>query len=261
VPIITLTTDFGGGSSYVAAMKGVVLAINPAARLIDLTHDVRPQDVRQGAVVLDQVTRFFPAGTIHVAVIDPGVGTDRKIVYAAIGSQQYIAPDNGLLSLLAGRTPPSAIVAVADPSYWLSPVSATFHGRDIMAPVAARLSLGLDPEKLGPPLSKLVELAWPEPRLWPGRIEGEVLDVDSFGNLISNVTSDLLAAVPPNAAIRVACGGREVPGLASTYGKHPRSSLIALVGSSGMLELAVVDGSAARLLDAGVGAPVTVVWK
>ena len=136
--IITLTTDFGAGSPYVAAMKGVILSINSAANIVDITHDIPAQNIRSAAVVLDDVTGWFPEDTIHVAVVDPGVGTGRAIVYARIGRQQFIAPDNGLLSRLAARTTPSQTIRLEDPEHWLSPVSATFHGRDIMAPAAAR---------------------------------------------------------------------------------------------------------------------------
>ena len=261
MPIITLTTDFGTGSPYVAAMKGVILSINPEVTLVDLTHDVRPQDVRQGAMVLDDTTGYFPDGTIHVAVVDPGVGSERKIVYARIGKQQYLAPDNGLLSRLARRRPPAKIIAVSEPDYWLSPVSVTFHGRDIMAPVAARLSLGLEPEKLGPPLEKLVELDWPEPRVQPGKIEGEILHVDSFGNLISNIAVELLADALGGAAASVFCAGHVIHGISTTYAEKPPSSLVALVGSSGRLELAVVGGTVAGTLNAGIGTPVSVTWS
>lgn len=259
--VITLTTDFGTGSPYVAAMKGVILSINPAATLVDLTHDVRPQDVRQGALVLDGTSGFFPEDTVHVAVVDPGVGTDRKIVYARIGRQQYVAPDNGLMTRLARRRKPEEIIALTEPGYWRSPTSATFHGRDIMAPVAARLSLGLAPEQLGPPQAGLVELDWPEPRVAPSRIDGEVLDVDSFGNVITNITANELAAVPSDVEMHVTCAGQSVEGIAATYGDHTAWQLIALIGSRGYLELAVVGGDAARLLDVAVGVPVTVTWE
>jgi len=261
VSIITLTTDFSTGSPYVAAMKGVILSINPTVTLVDITHEVRPQDIRHGALVLGDVAHRFPPETIHLAVVDPGVGTERAIVYARIGRQQYIAPDNGLLWPASRRTPPSKLIRVAESEYWLQPVSATFHGRDIMAPVAARLSLGLQPERLGPPHQRLVELDWPEPEVTPGKIAGEVLDVDSFGNLITNITAEMLAGVPTQSQIRVTCDRHEVQGIASTYADQPPSELIALVGSSGRLELAVVGGSAAAALRVVVGAPVTVVWQ
>jgi S-adenosylmethionine hydrolase len=260
VTVITLTTDFGTGSPYVAAMKGVILSINPWATVVDLTHDVRPQDVRQGALVLDDVTGRFPPESVHVAVVDPGVGTDRAIVYAKIGHRHFVAPDNGLLSRVARRIPPSKIVRIANPEQWLQPVSATFHGRDIMAPVAARLSSGLDPDQLGPPHERLVMLDWPEPAVSPGVIEGEVLDVDSFGNLVTNIGSDLLAHVLADQHPRIQLGEHQVKGILTTYGDRPRGTLVALVGSTGRLELAIVGGSAASTLGASVGDRVAVRW-
>ena len=164
--VITLTTDFGAGSPYVAAMKGVILSINPRATVVDITHGVRPQDIRQAALVVDDVAGRFPPESIHVAVVDPGVGTDRAIVYAHVGRRHFVAPDNGLLSRVAERIRPSKIIRISEAEYWLNPVSATFHGRDIMAPVAARLSTGLDPEKLGPPLeNRIAPIATSHP-LW-----------------------------------------------------------------------------------------------
>jgi S-adenosylmethionine hydrolase len=260
VSVLTLTTDFGTGSPYVAAMKGVILSINPGVTLVDVTHDVRPQDARHAAIVLFDVSRRFPAGAIHVAVVDPGVGTDRAIVYARIGVHHYVAPDNGLLSRLAARTPPSRLLGVENPEYWLRPVSTTFHGRDVMAPVAAHLSLGLDPEKLGPPREKLLMLDWPEPVLLPGRIEGEILDIDSFGNLITNIEAEMLAAIPDKREASVELGRHKTKGICSTYAEQPPGALIALIGSTGRLELAVGGGNAARRLGIGVGAPVLVGW-
>ena len=188
--IITLTTDFGAGSPYVAAMKGVILTINPAVTLVDLTHAVPAQDIRHAAVVLEEVADRFPAGTIHVVVVDPGVGTDREIVYVRVGRQQFVAPDNGLLSRVIARMPPSKIIRLAEPRFWLADVSTTFHGRDIMAPVAARLSLGLEPEQLGPSLERLIVVEWPRARLLDRKIAGHVIEIDSFGNLITNIAAE-----------------------------------------------------------------------
>ena len=149
--IITLTTDFGSGSHYVAAMKGVILSFAPAATIVDIAHDIPPQDIRRAALLLDDVADWFPPETIHVAVVDPGVGTDRAIVYARIGQQHFVAPDNGLLSRLAARgLRRRSSFALSSPAYWLEQVSTTFHGRDIMAPVAARLAMGLDARSAGP---------------------------------------------------------------------------------------------------------------
>jgi S-adenosyl-L-methionine hydrolase (adenosine-forming) len=257
---ITLTTDFGADSPYVAIMRGVILSINPEVRLVDITHSVPHQDIAAGAQVLAEATRWFPPGTLHVAVIDPGVGTERGIVYLRTEKQQYLAPDNGLLSLLARRDPPRMIRALVDQQYWLQPLSATFHGRDIMAPVAARLSLGLDPEKLGPRLEQLVELQWPEAHAVPGKIEGCISAIDSFGNLITNITSEQLSQAPQGDQVRIACGDHETFGIFRTYGDQPEMTLIALVGSSGKLELAIVGDSAAIMLGEKVGAPVVVTW-
>jgi S-adenosylmethionine hydrolase len=261
VSLITLTTDFGGGSPYVAAMKGVILSINPHATVVDITHDIPPQDVRCGAIVLADTAEWFPAGTIHVAVIDPGVGTERAIVYSRIGSQQFIAPDNGVLSCLAARTPPQQLVRLTEPAYWLDEVSATFHGRDIMAPVAAQLTLGLDPARLGPPLEKLVALDWPAVRVKESSIEGEVLAIDSFGNLITNIAAGMLAGRPTDDRVRIVCGNHETRGICRTYGDRPPGTRIALLGSSGRLELAVVAGSAAESFGIRVGAAVALTWK
>ncbi|NIL96030.1 MAG: hypothetical protein GTO53_02045 [Planctomycetales bacterium] len=258
--LITLTTDFGSGSPYVAAMKGVVLAINPRANLVDITHDVPPQQIRHGALALATATGHFPPGSIHVAVVDPGVGTQRKIVYARIGTQHFIAPDNGLLDRLAAQQNPDKIITLTNPKYWLPAVSATFHGRDIMAPVAAHLSLGTDPDDLGTPQDKLVRLDWPEVRIVPGEITGSVESIDSFGNLITDIDASLLADCPHDESVRVCCDEHETYGIFQTYGDQPEMTLIALVGSSGKLELAIVNDSAKIMLGVAVGAPVTVHW-
>jgi S-adenosyl-L-methionine hydrolase (adenosine-forming) len=258
--IITLTTDFGTGSPYIAAMKGVILSIHSEATVVDLTHSIPPQDVRQGALALAQVTRYFPEGTIHVAVIDPGVGTQRRIVYARIGGQQYVAPDNGLLSRLARLEAPSTMFTIANRQYWLPEVSSTFHGRDIMAPVAARLSQGLPPEALGPLQTELVTLAWPEANALTKHIEGEVISIDSFGNLVTNITADMLEGVPTDESVTVRCDEHETQGIFNAYGEQPEMTLIALVGSSGQLELAIVNDSASIMLGVPVGEKVTVKW-
>jgi S-adenosylmethionine hydrolase len=257
---ITLTTDFGLGSPYVAAMKGVILSINPEARLVDISHAVGPQNVRQGAVVLAEATTWFPAGTIHVGVVDPGVGTARRIVYARIGDQQYIAPDNGLLSRLTVKTRPSLIVAIENPEHWLPSVSNTFHGRDIMAPVAAQLSLGMEPDRLGPPLAELLELDWPQPRIEANLIVGEVVWIDGFGNLITNITDGMLAAIHDRTRATVSVAGHTIRGIDRTYGDRPANTPLALIGSSGYLEVSVAGGSAAVELNLAAGMPILLRW-
>jgi S-adenosylmethionine hydrolase len=221
---------------------------------------VRPQDIRQGAWILAEVAGRFPPGTIHVSVVDPGVGTGRRIVYAVFNDQHFVAPDNGLLSRLALRGEPSKIFSVEEPRFWLPSVSSTFHGRDIMAPVAAQLSLGLNPDELGRPLGELIKLDWPEVHVLPGKIQGRVSSVDSFGNLITDITSEMLRDAPTGEDTRVACDEHETLGIFRTYADQPPMTLVALIGSSGFLELAIVGDSAAAMLGISSGTPVTVSW-
>lgn len=258
--IITLTTDFGVGSRYVAAMKGVILSINPHAQVVDITHAVPPRDIRAGAIVLAESACWFPPGTIHVAVVDPGVGSRRRIIYVEIGTQHFIAPDNGLLSRLACVRRPTKIVGVEDPTHWLPEVSRTFHGRDIMAPVAARLSLGLESDALGSHLSQLVELPWSEVQQVANRIDGEVIEVDSFGNLITNITRAMLEGVPTGDSVLITCEEHETQGIFATFSDQPPMTFMAHVGSAGRLELAIVDENASAMLGVKAGAPVRVSW-
>lgn len=258
--IITLTTDFGPSSPYVAAMKGVILSINPDVRLVDISHAIPPQQVLQGAQVLTDVTPLYPAGTIHVAVIDPGVGTSRAIVYAEIGGSRYVCPDNGLLGRLAEREAPTKMIRVTSERYFRTPVASTFHGRDIMAPVAAHLSLGAEPAELGTPLSKLTQLDWPGASKVANRIAGQIVAVDSFGNLVTNITREMLAGVPTNESVSVLCDGHETHSIFTTYAEQPSMTLVAVIGSNDQLELAIVDDSAKIMLGVDVGAQVEVCW-
>lgn len=258
--IITLTTDFGSGSRYVAAMKGVILSINPNAQIVDVSHAVPHQDIRTGAIALAETAQWFPADTIHIAVVDPGVGSNRRIVYAHMGSQHFIGPDNGLLSGVARVFPPEKIVCITEPSHWLTDVSPTFHGRDIMAPVAAKLSLGLSPDELGETCEGLIELDWPTVQQVPNRIDGQVIEVDSFGNLITNITREMLHGVPASDIVLVRCEEHETQGIYATYSDQPPMTFMAHVGSTGRLELAIVDENASAMLGVRVGAPVRVSW-
>jgi S-adenosylmethionine hydrolase len=258
--IVTLTTDFGEGSRFVAAMKGVILSINPRVQIVDISHAVAPQNIRGGAIVLAESCRWFPRGTIHVAVVDPGVGSHRRIVYVELGGQHFVAPDNGLLSRLALSERPDKIISVDDPAYWMPEVSRTFHGRDIMAPVAARLSLGLAPEKLGALTDHLVELLWAEAQQVPNRIDGEVIEVDSFGNLVTNITREMLEGVPRDESVTITCDEHETMGIFDTFSNQPPMTFMAHVGSTNRLELAIVDENASAMLGVKAGAPVRVSW-
>ncbi len=259
-PIITLTTDFGHDSPYVAAMKGAILSINPEACLVDLTHSIPAQDVRQCALSLLTSSAVFPEGTIHLIVVDPGVGTERVLVAVKMNGHCFVAPDNGVLDALASGGKADKIIALTDSTFWLPDVSATFHGRDILGPVAAHLSLGVPLERLGDPLDELVHLEWPEVRVEKGEIEGVIESVDSFGNLITNIGEDQLGDVPRDESVRIICDEHETTGIFRTYGDQPEMTLIALVGSTGKLELAIVGDSAKVMLGVGQGAAVKILW-
>ncbi|HZZ73154.1 MAG TPA: SAM-dependent chlorinase/fluorinase [Pirellulales bacterium] len=259
-PIITLTTDFGVESPYVAAMKGVLLTLCRAATIVDITHAIPPQDVRQGAIVCHDLFPWFPPDTIHVGVVDPGVGSDRPLIYAELGTFRCLAPDNGLLSLLATRFPITRIVRLTKAEHWQPVLSATFHGRDILAPVAARLALGIDPAALGEPQLELVSLAWQTPISEPGYLQGKVLAIDTFGNLLTNITAEHLQAIPDPNQVTLDCHGFRLIGLARTYSDRSLGELVALLNSSGRLELAIVNGSAAQKTGALVGSEIEVHW-
>lgn len=258
--IITLTTDFGQGSPYVAAMRGAILSINPLAKLIDITHSIRPQQIREAAQILAEVTPVFPEQTIHVAVIDPGVGTEREIVYAEFPWGRYVCPDNGLLCRLAMRAEPSMMVKIKADRYFRHPVAPTFHGRDIMGPVAAHLSLGIPPKELGPPHEALHRLNWPRTATVANKITGEIVSIDSFGNLVTNITREMLSDVPTDDTVAVRCDDHETHSIFTTYADQPPMTLIALIGSNDQLEIAIVDDSAKIMLGVAVGTPVEVSW-
>ena len=241
-------------------MKGVILSIDDEAKIVDLTHAVPPQDIRQGALVLAETTPFFPPHSIHVAVVDPGVGSDRELLYAQIGDQHYVLPDNGLLSALARRRPLDKIIALRNSDYWRAEISATFHGRDIMAPVAAHLGLGISPEALGSPQADIVRLDWPETVKRANQIEGSVESVDSFGNLITEINEATLEDVPRGDRLQISCNEHQTQGIYTIYADQPEGMFLALIGSSGKLELSIVGENAHKRLGIAVGTPVVLRW-
>jgi S-adenosylmethionine hydrolase len=252
--IVTLTTDFGDGSTYVAAMKGALLAVNPHARILDLTHRLPPQDLVATAYFLCDTLPFFPTGTIHVVVVDPGVGTDRAILCVEWRCQIILVPDNGCWApLVASGDPPPLVRRVEGGRYRRANVSATFHGRDIFAPAAGYMSNEFPRSELGPVVSDWVRMTLPQPTITREGATGQVVVVDSFGNLITNISADM---VPPGSNVVIA--GESVPRLVRTYGDAEPGALVALIGSTGRLEVAVVNGSAAARLGLGVGATVEV---
>jgi S-adenosyl-L-methionine hydrolase (adenosine-forming) len=259
--IVTLTTDFGLRDAYVAEMKGVMLGIARASgdvlQLVDVTHDVERHDITEGALAVEAAAPFFPRGTVHLAVVDPGVGTARRGLAVAADGHVMVGPDNGLFTPFLVEEGWRAFEIVA-PDYRLPRVSRTFHGRDLFAPAAAHLALGLDPARLGPAVTDPVRLAWPEVRAVAGAVAGAVVHADRFGNLITSIHARSVEPLDATVVIRV--GGREVP-LAGTYGDLPTGRPGALVGSGGRLEVAVREGSAAALLRARRGTPVVVSRK
>jgi hypothetical protein len=241
-------------------MKGVLLSINPSARLHDLSHAIPPQDVLNATFFLKACVPYFPPGTLHVVVVDPGVGTDRAILYAEAGKQRLLAPDNGCLSLLFEVLgAPSTVRQVKDSRLWRSAVSDTFHGRDIFAPVAGHLSLGLKTAKLGPVAKDWVRLTIPKPEQTGEGIRGEVLYVDSFGNLITNIPASAMARRP----VSLFLGKRRIKRFAwaRTYGEARPGELAVLLSSFGYLELAIVQGNAAKRLRARVGTTVCIGFR
>lgn len=258
LPPITLLTDFGESDHYVAQMKGVILGLVPSAVVIDVTHAVPPQDVRRAAFLVADLADAFPTGTVHVAVVDPGVGSDRAILAVDAGGQFYVAPDNGLLTLVFDRHPRAAVTAVTNPAVRRPVVSSTFHGRDVIAPAAARLLAGLPLDGLGPPLGR------PPLRLEGLRcvvgdqsINGAVAWVDRFGNAVTNIPAKTLEAFPADR-LRVRAGTHELVGLKRFYAEAPAGEPLPLIGSSGRLEVAVNGGSAAERLGLAAGSPIEV---
>jgi S-adenosyl-L-methionine hydrolase (adenosine-forming) len=255
-PLITLLTDFGTRDAYVASMKGVILCLNPEAVLVDLTHQVPPQDIRAGALNLAAAMPYFPPDTIHLAVVDPGVGSPRRALAAHGRGCFWVGPDNGLFHLVFRQASALNIVSLENPAYFRPPVSATFHGRDIFAPVAAHLSLGVDLSRFGPPITDPILLDWPEPWFGPETIRGEIIYVDHFGNLISNVRAGELSAWLGKHNFRLKIGPVSILGLARNYTDVAPREFLALAGSHGYLEIACAMDNAARRLNAVEGLPV-----
>jgi S-adenosyl-L-methionine hydrolase (adenosine-forming) len=252
VSVITLTTDFGTCDWFVGAMKGVMLGIQPRATVVDITHEVPAGDIRAGAFALTAACRFFPKGTVHVAVVDPGVGGPRKAIAVQTVDYFFVGPDNGVLSWALAKQKVRAIHALENEAHFLRPVSRTFHGRDIFAPVAAHLSRGVPIRKFGLALKDCIRLDWPEPRERRGGIEGEVVYVDRFGNAITNLEGRRVRGWE-QAVCEIHSRRRRVCPLKRFYQAVGPNRLLALVGSSGFLEIAVNGGSAAKLVGLGIG--------
>ena len=269
--IITLTTDFGTSDPYVGVMKGVILGINPRVHLVDLCHDVQPQAIRQAAFLIEMSHRYFRQGTIHMVVADPGVGTSRRALLLVTPFACFVGPDNGVFSYILmegfGKQLPAEVTTshvplpsgyrayhLTNPKHWLHPVSSTFHGRDVFAPVAGHLSLGVAPQELGEEVGEVVCLPVSPPR-WNGEtLQGQVVHIDRFGNLITDIQAGTL---PGDGSVDIQVKGRSIQGVNPSYAEG--EMLLAVVGSYNTLEIAEKNGSAVHTLDASVGDTVRVV--
>ncbi len=261
-PIITLTTDFGSNDHFVGAMKGVILEIVPEAQIIDICHSVQAFDVLDGALTISQAYSYFPTRTVHVVVVDPGVGTARRPIVASSDKYHFVAPDNGVLSLVYAREARMHVRHITSQHYFLQPVSNTFHARDIFSPVAAFLAKEVDSLKFGDEVEDYVRFSAPKPKaVDENRLRGVVLKVDRFGNLVTNITPQdapaLFAAT--GKAFKIVVGSREITEIHNAYAEGAPGEVVGILGSMGFLEIAANRGAAAQLTGAGKGSDVTII--
>ena len=256
--IITLTTDYGTNDHLVGTLKGVILKINPDVTIVDITHNVTAYDLLDGALTIGSAYSYFPSKTVHVVVVDPGVGTERRPLLVSAQNQYFIAPDNGVLSVIYEHEKESLIVRHANVEhYYLQPVSKTFHGRDIFAPVAAWLTKGWQTGSMGDEITDFKKFAIPRPKEADGALKGVVLRADAFGNLITNFRSeDFPESALAGGAIKLQVGNQAVTRLVETFAQGNNGEAIAYVGSSGYIEVGMNKGNASRTLTIGRGAPV-----
>src|ERR1700739_2949350 len=256
-PIVTLTTDYGTNDHLVAVLKGVILRINPEVTIIDITHEVVPFDLLDGALAIASAYPYFPARTIHVVVVDPGVGTERRPLLVSGQNQYFIAPDNGVLSGVFEKEENILVRHLTAEHYFLHPVSKTFHGRDVFAAVAGWLSKNWQPGSMGEEITDFKRFALPRPKEADGMLKGVVLKVDSFGNLITNFRAeDLPAGAAEKGVINLQVGSHVIGKLVPTFANGNAGEAIAYLGSSGNLEIGVNKGSASKTLGLGRGTPV-----
>jgi S-adenosylmethionine hydrolase len=261
-PTITLTTDFGINDHFVGAMKGVILDITPEAQIVDISHAVQAFDVLDGALTISQAYSYFPTGTVHVVVVDPGVGTARRPILASSDGFHFVAPDNGVLSLVYAREGRIHVRHITSEHYFRQPVSNTFHARDIFAPVAAYLAKLVDTEKFGDEIEDFVRFSAPKPkRVDENRMRGVVLKVDRFGNIITNITpqdAPMIFAADP-APFKIIVGNREIIDIRNTYAEGSPGEVFGILGSMGFLEIAANRGAAAQITGAAKGSDVNIV--
>lgn len=251
--VVTLTTDFGIEDSYVGTMKGVALRIFPEVRIVDITHHVAPQDVLEASLVLESSYPYFPAGSIHVAVVDPGVGTNRRPILVVARDHYFVGPDNGTFTRILESDTVEAVHLIENASLMLADISNTFHGRDVFAPAAAYLARGVVASEFGRRIDDPVRAQLPRPKVYPDQLAGEVVYIDSFGNIITNISARQLEEVAAGRNVRIRLNGKVVERVDRSYLEGPQGRLLALIGSSNLLELAVAGGRADRRIGAGKG--------
>ncbi len=259
--IITLLTDFGTKDHYVASMKGVILNFNPQCTMVDITHEVRPHDIEEGAFILANAYSYFPKGTIHLSVVDPGVGSSRKPILLVTKDYFFVGPDNGLFTLVAQREKVKQVIVLAKKKYFLAEISETFHGRDLFAPVAAHLSLGINPGNFGYRINAIKELGFREPFIKEGKLSGAVLHIDTFGNLVSHIDKEKLFLFTKGQPFVIRVGRKTIHSLKKGYWEGKKGELIALLGSSGFLEISVREGNAQKILGIKRGDPIQINTK
>lgn len=259
--IITLTTDFGSKDGYVAAMKGVMLGIAPDARLVDISNEIEPQDVMGGAFVLRNVCWHYPAGTVHLAVVDPGVGTSRRAIAMRYRGHTFVGPDNGLFSLVLSGDEPENVVFLNKSKFWNTPApSPTFHGRDIFGPVAAHMSAGLALTAAGTPTDSITRMHWALPISDDEGTQGWVVHIDRFGNCVTNISAEELEARRRGRPVKCYAGNAIIPSYNTTYAEVGAGDATLLVNSNGLVEIAINNGNASRMLNIHKGDPVNVLF-
>lgn len=256
--IITLMTDFGTNDHYVGVMKGVILNINPQVQITDITHTIPPQDIHGAAFLIDSAYHYFPTGTIHVIVVDPGVGSERRAIVCQTETSYFVCPDNGILTHILHNEDPIHIVAVENPSYFLPQVSNTFHGRDIFAPVAAHLSQGVPIGDLGNPVTHPVQLPNPSPQITDTAIIGRIVWIDSFGNLVTNISHEILESLARRNSVVIHAGSAVINHLNRSYAESASGETLAIIGSSNRLEISINQGNASGILGLKRGDAITI---
>jgi S-adenosylmethionine hydrolase len=256
--VITLVTDFGNESGYAGIMKGVILTISQNCQIIDITHQISPQDIEEAAFLLYNTYSYFPEHSIHVVVVDPGVGSERIPIVVETDKYWFVGPDNGVFSLLFSVEGFKKVWEITNKRYFLPEVSSTFHGRDIFAPIAAHISLGVPAEELGKEVKKFVRLKDIEPKILKGMIKAKVIHIDHFGNLVSNISQDLFNKVVADKSFSITVGVRKVQKLSLSYTEAGNDEILALFGSSGWLEISLKDGNCQKKLHVKKGEAVEI---